>query len=105
MAKSTDQTEFENKVSKRILTMEKGLDTLLKDETSGIYKALEELEKYVKSNSKTSDYDPDAFKKEMWTKISSEWSKSLSKQIIKSLSTDLTLLLSDIRFNYNEFGD
>ena len=105
MAKSIQQINFEKKVRDRILDMEANIESLLQDKSNGIYKALEELEKYSKSNRKTKPYDEEKMKKEMWTKISQEWSKSISKQLTTALSGDLTLLLSDIKFDYNEFSD
>lgn len=104
MAKSQQQINFEQIVRKRILEMENNIQNLLNNKSDGIYKALEELEKYSKNNKKTGSYDVEAFKKEMWEQVSKEWSTSISKQLIKGLSKDLTELLSDIKFNYNEFS-
>ena len=100
-----EQLRFERRLRERLQEMEEKLDAQLKLETTGIYNALVRIEAYTKANQKTKGYDLEAFKKEMWREVSKDWSEALSASIAKTLVQDLTLILSDIKYETNGLDD
>lgn len=100
---SQKQLEFELVLNKRFSALEKKLNDLLNDKSKGIYHALEELDKYVKKNTKKKTFDAEKFKIDIWTETSKQWSDVLSKQINEVYATELTKILSDVKYGTGDF--
>lgn len=72
----------------------------LNDQSKGIYNVQKTLDTFFSNNVPTENFDPEAYKDAIWKKISDEWSKALSKQIIEILSEELSELFSQRMTDY-----
>lgn len=89
-----NKVKLKNDLKKDIEKIENKLFNTLNDKTNGIYNVHKELDDYARNNLPITDYDAEAFKKNTWKKISEEWSKALSKQIISTLADELSEIIS-----------
>lgn len=85
---------LQKQLEQDIKDLEKKLFDALNDKKKGIYFIQEELDKQLSKNIPKKNFDAEKYKKDVWEKVSKEWSKSLSEQMISILSKELSSIIS-----------
>lgn len=89
--------EFKKNIKSSLDNTQKDFEDILKNKTDGIYKLYEKIEEFHRKNPIDIYKENDLYKRkiDLWDKLSDEWSKVLSKQIIKYLQEDFTDAMSN----------
>lgn len=89
--------EFKKNIKSSLNNTQKDFEKILKNKTDGIYRLYEKIEEFHRNNPVDIYKENDLHKRkiDLWEKLSDEWSKVLSKQIIKYLQEDFTDAMSN----------
>ena len=84
--------EFKKNIKSSLNNTQKDYEKILKNKTDGIYRLYEKIEEFHRNNPVDIYKENDLHKRkiDLWEKLSDEWAKVLSKQIIKYLQEDFT---------------
>lgn len=85
---------LQQQLEQDIKDIQKKLFDALNDKNKGIYFIQEELDKKLSKNIPNKNFDAEKYKKDVWEKVSNEWSKSLSEQMIDILSKELSSIIA-----------
>ena len=84
---------LEQAIKARIKALEPKLKDSLNDKGAGIYSALREIDSKMQTVS--TGFNIQQVKIDQWTLVSDEWSTALAKQIIDTLSKELSKIIAD----------
>lgn len=92
--------DLKSKLEKRIKDLEDKLYKSLNDKNKGIYNVQKQLDIILSKNIPTKNFNAEKYKQKLWESVSKEWSKALAKQILDTLSKELSIIISDEMTDY-----
>lgn len=99
------EKRLNDNLKQKISKIENNLTSLLNDKQNGVYSIFKELNDMMPKNVPGGPFDEQHFKTKLWEKQSDIWSKKLSKQIITSLSDNLSKIISEEIQHYMWFRE